>query len=682
MTPAQPTPQRTLLHAALVHAFNLEGLRQLCFNLKLDPDNFGATPAVLIRELLLYGERTGTTAILIARARALRPNFAIDPAGGLFAGVPRLEKEVFGRADQIEALVAQLTGADPLALVLSVEGSGGVGKTTLALALAHDARVRAHFADGVLWVGLGTQNDVAGALNAWAEALGIDVTQLPEVETRATAIAQAIGLRQMLLIIDDAWDKEAALTLRRCAGPGCACLLTTRDGYIAKQFAAKPDRVSKVLPLGSTDAFALVQALAPEACAANPVEVKKLAHQVGGLPLALELLGSYLAIPEHTEFAELRADSLAHLADPHARLQLAQQRLGDKQAFSLQAVIELSLYDLNDAAQHAWDALGAFAHKPATFSLAAAKAVGQCDAATLATLLRRNLLERVEGGEDLTLHQTLAEAAQARLTSAGAMEAARQRHRQFYLDLANKDRDDWRVIEAAYPQIQQSWRYMSRDEMKLDIIEALRVFHERRGLWRDQLQWLEVALEICDQNGWNTAKASILNNVAGIYLDIGDLGQSLQYLEQTLLLDEASEDKESKATTLNNIGMVYDALGQRQQALTYYERALPISEEVGARAMEGTTLNNIGTVYDNLGQRQQALTYFERALPIREKVGDRSGESVTRFNMALVYEAKGQLAKAVAQLERVVAIDEEVSDPNLESDRAVLARVRAKLQEQ
>ncbi len=591
----------------------------------------------MIRELLLYGDRTGITADIIAQARAMRPNFAIDPAGRLFAGVPRLEKEVFGRADQIEALVAQLTGADPLALALSAEGSGGVGKTTLALALAHDRRVRAHFADGVLWVGLGTQNDLAGALNAWAEALGIDVTQLIEVETRATAIAQTIGPRQMLLIIDDAWHKEAALTLRRCAGPGCACLLTTRDGYIARQFAAKPDRVSKVLPLGSTDAFALVQALAPRACAANPADVEKLAQQVGGLPLALELLGSYLAIPEHNEFAELRAESLAHLADPQTRLQLAQQRLGDKQAFSLQAVIELSLHDLNDAAQHAWAALGAFAPKPAPFSLAAAKAVGQCDAVTLATLLRRNLLERVEGGEDLTLHQTLAEAAQARLTSTGA-EAAQQRHRQFYLDLANTDQDDWRTIGAVYPQLQAAFA-RAPDEDALELIWAVNKYHGLQGKRHNEIAWIEQGLRICQERG----------------------------------------ARKDEATLLNNIGLVYDNLGQRQQALTYYERASPIWEEVGDRAGLATTLNNIGLVYNKLGQRQQALTYYERALPIREEVGDRSGESVTRFNMAMVYEAEGQLAEAVAQLERVVVIDEEVSDPDLESDRAVLARVRAKV---
>ncbi len=120
--------------------------------------------------------------------------------------------------------------------------------------------------------------------------------------------------------------------------------------------------------------------------------------------------------------------------------------------------------------------------------------------------------------------------------------------------------------------------------------------------------------------------------------------------------------------------------GRAHNEIAWIERGLRICQEHGARKDEATLLNNIGLVYNALGQRQQALTYFERVLPIREEVGDRSGESVTRFNMALGYEAEGQLAEAVAQLERVVVIDEEVSHPDLESDRAVLAQVRAKLQ--
>ena len=94
----------------------------------------------------------------------------------------------------------------------------------------------------------------------------------------------------------------------------------------------------------------------------------------------------------------------------------------------------------------AFYALGAFAPKPARFHRSAAEAVAECDAATLALLIARNLLE---GDDDsLALHQTLADAA-----AQHCPDAARQRHRDYYLALVNEDRGDWQRIERLYPQI-------------------------------------------------------------------------------------------------------------------------------------------------------------------------------------------------------------------------------------
>ena len=62
---------------------------------------------------------------------------------------------------------------------LSAEGLPGVGKTALAVVLAHHPAVLAHFTDGVLWAGLGPQGDAMSALTAWGNALGVDVTDQP-----------------------------------------------------------------------------------------------------------------------------------------------------------------------------------------------------------------------------------------------------------------------------------------------------------------------------------------------------------------------------------------------------------------------------------------------------------------------------------------------------------------------
>jgi hypothetical protein len=131
---------------------------------------------------------------------------------------------------------------------------------------------------------------------------------------------------------------------------------------------------------------------------------------------------------------------------------LAEQRLGvlSGEKITLQDTIALSLHGLPGAAQNAFYALGAFAPKPERFSPEAAEAVTQAGSATLAVLAARNLLEIEAEKRQLTLHQTIADAARTRLE-----EAAVARHRDYYLTLVQQGRNryDWWLIFDMYGQI-------------------------------------------------------------------------------------------------------------------------------------------------------------------------------------------------------------------------------------
>ena len=95
-------------------------------------------------------------------------------------------------------------------------------------------------------------------------------------------------------------------------------------------------------------------------------------------------------------------------------------------------------------------------------------------------------------------------------------------------------------------------------------------------------------------------------------------------------------------------------------------------------AVEPATPPIRGVVYSALGDQQQALDYFNQALPLQRQVGDKAGEAATRFNIAMAAATLGDLDCAVAELEQVVALDEAIHHPDLESDRAALARMRAR----
>ncbi|HEX2091579.1 MAG TPA: tetratricopeptide repeat protein, partial [Longimicrobiaceae bacterium] len=496
-----------------------------------------------------------------------------------------------------------------------------------------------------------------------------------EAEQRAQAIRNEIGLRRMLLVVDDAWQREATLYLR-CGGPNCCHLLTTRDDAIARAFAGAFG-CERVLELEEDPAFELLRKLVPEACDADPEAARHLARSVGGLPLALELVGAYLAAPERSLFPDLTAQAFADLADPARRLELAQRRLGtlDGREVTLQEAIALSLDGLPEQAVRAFHVLGAFAPKPETFDREAALAITEADSGTLALLVSRNLVER--DGERLAMHQTIREVACADMPP-----NARERHARRYLDRVKVAGDDWRKIEEVYGQVKWAFESVTDDDLSLRFANVLTRYQQLRGLWGDSLRWKKRGLEAAGRKQDRRTVGVLLNNIGSVHDSVGQKEKALHYYERALPIMQEVGDRAGEANTLNNIGLVYNRLGQREKALHYFERALSIRQEVSDRAGEATTLNNIGGVYDSLGQRKKALHYYERALPIMQEVGDRAGEAITRFNLALIYWAQGRLEQAVGELRRVVELDELVQHPDLEQDRAALAQIEQEWREQ
>ncbi len=211
---------------------------------------------------------------------------------GLYINVPPMPANFVGREQLLTDLVDQLVRGQSVAL--SADGLPGVGKTNLAVALARHPRVLAHFADGVLWGPLGRQADVASIQATWAEALGTDLRDLIDPMERAQRLNNAMGQRRLLLVLDDAWAWEPVAQLVP-GGPNVAALLTTRNQSIAEIRRRRAD--GQRAYAGTEPAHALLTTLAPEAWRSDPHAAADLADRVDGLPLALELLGGYLAAP-------------------------------------------------------------------------------------------------------------------------------------------------------------------------------------------------------------------------------------------------------------------------------------------------------------------------------------------------------------------------------------------------
>ncbi|TVM03114.1 MAG: hypothetical protein CV087_06815 [Candidatus Brocadia sp. WS118] len=326
------------------------------------------------------------------------------PKPGSAPPVPGL---FIGRDEDLQNLKKRLgaisKGAKPSAVqvLTAVRGWPGVGKTTMASALAHDTHIAAAFPDGILWMSLGQKPNLLSEMAAWGRALGTD--ELLRAPTLKEATAQLTGLlhnKRMLLIVDDVWETEHAAPFQQACGKDCALLITTRESGIAEALAP-PDTVYNLPVLTEDYALELLQKLAPEVVKQHPNESRELVSALECLPLALQVAGHMLNSESKMGWgvqellAELREGApILEAKAPADRIDLETQTIP-----TVAVLLQKSTDRLDEQVRECFAYLGAFAPKPATFDLAAMKAVWMVeDSKPIArTLVEHGLLEPVGG---------------------------------------------------------------------------------------------------------------------------------------------------------------------------------------------------------------------------------------------------------------------------------------------
>jgi NB-ARC domain len=171
---------------------------------------------------------------------------------------------------------------------LGLHGQGGIGKSVLAAALAHDPEVAPHFPDGIFWVALGERADLVAAQIDLLGRLGAGAAQVRTATQGVAALREALAGRRCLLIVDDVWSAAAAGAFR-VAGPRGRVLYTTRDREVLRAVGARIEPVD-VLPEGT--ARALLARLANTTSGQLPAEVDRVLAATGRAALAVALVGA------------------------------------------------------------------------------------------------------------------------------------------------------------------------------------------------------------------------------------------------------------------------------------------------------------------------------------------------------------------------------------------------------
>lgn len=347
-------------------------------------------------------------AITIKNTTEVTPVTLYDPA------IPSMRHTLIGRENILASLKNRLIQQNSTT-TFALQGMPGVGKTALAVALSFDIEVRTAFSGGILWAHVGSQPNIFSLLSRWAKLLGFSSIQrkkLTSIEKLTQALRTKIGTRSILIVIDDVWDVDAAFALQ-IGGPHCTYLITTRQAHVALQYAG--EATTLIHELSMEEGVTLLTHIASTSKSVAH-EVRALVQAVGGLPLALILMGRYIQAETHHKHERRLAHALERLRSPEERLRLTQPldptegiaNLTGNTTFSLQTVIAVSEQNLSQEARFALQALAAFPPKPDTFQEEEALALANITTHVLDELTDANLIES-QGQGYYTLHPIIAD---------------------------------------------------------------------------------------------------------------------------------------------------------------------------------------------------------------------------------------------------------------------------------
>jgi tetratricopeptide (TPR) repeat protein len=192
------------------------------------------------------------------------------------------------------AVLPSTIGSRPSLTRVVLHGIGGAGKTSVAIAFAHDPDVRRAYPDGVLWIDLGQTPNLLQLQSRLGRALedpkaaNLGYPDSPTAESQLRTLLQD---RACLLVVDDAWKGDDVADAFLVGGPRCLLLVTTRQAEVAKKLDAE---VFELGSMAEAEALALFERWSGPLQEKDSETARWLAKQVDYLPLALELIGAQI----------------------------------------------------------------------------------------------------------------------------------------------------------------------------------------------------------------------------------------------------------------------------------------------------------------------------------------------------------------------------------------------------
>ncbi|MFE0100176.1 BTAD domain-containing putative transcriptional regulator [Streptomyces sp. NPDC059009] len=601
------------------------------------------------------------------------------------AHLPPSPASFTGRAPELAALDRLLDHLGGTALpVGSLTGTGGVGKTALAVHWAH--QVVARFPDGQLFADMrGYDEDEAprrpgAVLDRFLRALGVPGPQIPADQVERTALFRSVlDGRRVLIVLDNARSYQQIRPLLPGTS-GCCVLVTSRDsmgGALAGDYAYVPLQLGS---LAQDESLALLSRVAgDDRFSADPVGAARLSELCDRLPLALRIAAARLAAKPHWSVRTL----VSRLEDQHRRLdELSIDARG------VRAGLRLSYRDLAPATARMFRLLGTVCVPE--FSAWAGAALLDIDPVDAEDLIEQlvdaQLLEPLHAttghvryrfqdllrlfARECGLAEEEEETRRAALRRAGAgwLGLAREAHRRVYggdytvvhgsaplrelpahyVDSLLEDPLEWFETErlALTGLIDQ----LARDDESAyawDLTMTAVTLFQNRNYLEDWAQCGDAALAAARRTGDGLGEAAMLHSLGTLEIVQWEYDSAYDRLGRALtLFDELGQDQ-GRALVLRNLALCERHRGDLDQAYGTGRRSLETFRAVGDHYAEAHVLGLLAQIELERGDPQASLVLSSEAVARSRGLGTVRGEamSTVRLAEALIHQGDGERAE-------------------------------------
>jgi non-specific serine/threonine protein kinase len=551
--------------------------------------------------------------------------------------IPLPTTSLVGRDTELARVLALL--ADPAVRLVTLTGPGGVGKTRLALQIAHD--IDPDIAGEVHFVALASARDASQALPAIAREIGLSQIAALPLEN---AIAAAIGDRRMLLILDNAEQVAEHLTPLATLLASCRNLTILVTSRVMLRLSAEVVSPIDPLPTTSDSASTIApatmlfieraRAVRPDLPLTPPdiAAIDEICRDLDGLPLAIELAAARARFLSPTALRARLSERLQVLTGG--------PRDAPERHQTLRATLEWS-HDLLGPAERTLFRRLAIFENGAPYDAVAPVCGDDLDAdvdETLAALADHSLVrifDRPETGPRVRMLHTIREFAHDRLVESGELEATRQRHADWFASLVlSTPRSAWRT---GTPELRASTlRFQPDAENFGAMLPAL-------------LDAGREADAVCAVGG-----------LVPFWMELGRLRDARSWTRHVASLAEAAPvEAQGHFHYMAAVASFTD--NELEQARMHGERALAIAGSTGDLRLTANVQNLLGQIAWRLGDPAEGERLQRASIATSLEIPGGQGTALFTSLLGLMMAERGSLSEAEALLEQ--------STPAIERER-------------